>query len=37
LNRRLESLGLSVKPQCYLGKIPNTLHKTDYQVVQTYV
>jgi len=37
LNRRLESLGLSVKPQCYLGKIPSTLHKTDYQVVQTYV
>lgn len=37
LNRRLESLGLSVKPKCYLGKIPSTLRKTDYQVVQTYV
>lgn len=37
LNRRLVSLGLSVKPQCFLGKIPNTLHKTAYQVVQTYV
>lgn len=37
LNRRLVSLGLSVKPLCFLGKIPNTLHKTEYQVVQAYV
>lgn len=37
LNRRLDGLGFTVKPQCYLGKIPSTLHKSDYQVVQTYV
>ena len=37
LNSRLDGLGFVVKPQCYLGKIPNTLHKSDYQVVQTYV
>ncbi|MFT6270666.1 MAG: hypothetical protein ACJAVV_003505 [Alphaproteobacteria bacterium] len=37
LNKRLESLGLQVSPKCYVGKIPNTLHKTDYQLVQAYV
>lgn len=37
LNKRLESLGLQVKPKCFLGKIPDSLHKTNYQVVQTYV
>jgi hypothetical protein len=37
LNRRLDALGFAVKPQCFLGKIPTTLHKSDYQVVQTYV
>jgi hypothetical protein len=37
LNKRLESLGLMVNPKCYVGKIPNTLHKTDYQLVQAYV
>jgi hypothetical protein len=30
-------LGLMVNPKCYVGKIPNTLHKTDYQLVQAYV
>ena len=37
LNARLSALGLQVNQQCYLGKIPKTLHTTDYQVVQTYV
>jgi hypothetical protein len=37
LNSRLETLGLLVKPKCFLGKIPKTLHKTDYQMVQAYV
>lgn len=37
LNQRLIDLGLNVKPQCFLGKIPKTLLKTDYQVVQAYV
>lgn len=37
LNTRLTSLGLLVKPQCFLGKIPDTLHKTNFQAVQTYV
>jgi hypothetical protein len=37
LYKRLSSLGLQVKPNCFLGKIPSTLHKTDYQVVQAYV
>ena len=37
LNKRLTSLGLQVQPHCFLGKIPDTLHKTNYQMVQTYV
>lgn len=37
LNKRLQDLGLKVKQQCYLGKIPDTLYKTEYQVVHAYV
>lgn len=37
LNERLESLGLNVKQKCYLGKIPDKLYKTEYQVVHAYV
>lgn len=37
LDKRLTSLGFSVSPKCFLGKIPDTLFKTDYQVVQAYV
>lgn len=37
LNKRLVAAGLQVKPHCYIGKIPDTLYKTDFQVVQAYV
>ncbi len=37
LNKRLVAAGLQIKPNCYVGKIPDTLYKTDFQVVQAYV
>ncbi len=37
LENRFTTLGLITKPKCYVGKIPDTLHKNDFQVVQAYV
>jgi hypothetical protein len=37
LEKRLEHLGLRMNHKCFLGKIPETLHKTNFQMVQAYV
>lgn len=37
LQKRLAQLGLKVNQQSFVGKIPDSLHKTNYQVVQAYV
>ncbi len=36
LEKRLVQSGLDIKSACYLGKIPKTLYKTDFQVVHAY-
>jgi len=37
LQKRLSHLGLKLSHQCYVGKIPESLYKTKFQVVQAYV